>query len=129
MIFEANYVPASEDYLETQKPEFDTILCLRVTKWIHLNFGDEGIKMAFKRMFAQLRNGGHLILEFQPWFTYSTSKRITSQHALSLNILKTTEAEYMARAAYYCHYVVINIAAGWHIKDTSILRIRILSKV
>ncbi|GFV98863.1 probable RNA methyltransferase bin3 [Trichonephila clavipes] len=73
----ANYVPASEDYLETQKPEFDTILCLRVTKWIHLNFGDEGLKMAFKRMFAQLRIGGHLILEFQPWFTYSTSKRIT----------------------------------------------------
>ncbi|XP_054721216.1 probable RNA methyltransferase Y17G7B.18 [Uloborus diversus] len=75
--FEANYVPGCEEYLETQKPEFDTILCLRVTKWIHLNFGDEGLKMAFKRMFAQLRTGGHLILEPQPWFTYSASKRIT----------------------------------------------------
>ncbi|KFM61237.1 7SK snRNA methylphosphate capping enzyme, partial [Stegodyphus mimosarum] len=74
---EANYVPACEEYLETQKPEFDTILCLRATKWIHLNFGDEGLKLAFKRMFAQLRVGGHLILEPQPWFTYSASKRIT----------------------------------------------------
>ncbi|XP_071044456.1 U6 snRNA methylphosphate capping enzyme Amus isoform X2 [Parasteatoda tepidariorum] len=77
VFLEANYVPACEDYLETQKPEYDTILCLRVTKWIHLNFGDEGLKLTFKRIYAQLRFGGRLILEPQPWFTYSASKRIT----------------------------------------------------
>ncbi|GIX80306.1 7SK snRNA methylphosphate capping enzyme [Caerostris extrusa] len=74
---EANYVPANEEELENQRGEYDTILCLRVTKWIHLNFGDEGLKLAFKRMFAQLRYGGHLVLEPQPWFTYAPSKKIT----------------------------------------------------
>ncbi|KAF8791509.1 7SK snRNA methylphosphate capping enzyme bin3-like isoform X1 [Argiope bruennichi] len=100
--FEANYVPAKEDYLETQKPEFDTILCLRVTKWIHLNFGDEGLKMAFKRMFAQLRNGGRLILEYQPWFTYSASKRITPA------IYKTYQGLEM-RPDSFCDYLLSEV--------------------
>ena len=52
-----NYVLESDDLLGLAQQEFDTILCLSTTKWIHLNFGDDGIKRAFKRMFAQLRPG------------------------------------------------------------------------
>ena len=43
--------------LENVVPEYDTILLLSTTKWIHLNFGDEGIKRVFKRIHAQLRPG------------------------------------------------------------------------
>ncbi|KAG8179241.1 hypothetical protein JTE90_004069 [Oedothorax gibbosus] len=98
---EANYVPASEDFLETQKPEYDTILCLRVTKWIHLNFGDDGLKMAFKRMFAQLRYGGVLILEPQPWFTYAASKKITPAIYNTYQSLKL-------RPDKFCNYLLSN---------------------
>ena len=43
--------------LENVVPEYDTILLLSTAKWIHLNFGDEGIKRVFKRIHAQLRPG------------------------------------------------------------------------
>lgn len=43
--------------------KYDTILCLSITKWIHLNFGDIGIKRLFKTISNSLNVGGHLILE------------------------------------------------------------------
>ena len=52
-----NYVLENDELLETIQPEFDVVVCFSTTKWIHLNFGDEGLKRAFKRMHAQLRPG------------------------------------------------------------------------
>ncbi|XP_055332219.1 probable RNA methyltransferase Y17G7B.18 [Paramacrobiotus metropolitanus] len=54
--------------------EFDTILALSVTKWIHLNWGDEGLKRFFQRTFHHLRPGGLFIVEPQEWFSYCSGK-------------------------------------------------------
>ena len=64
-IFQSNYVLENDDLLDAIQPEYDAIMCLSTTKWMHLNFGDEGLKRAFKRMYAQLRYGGRLVLEAQ----------------------------------------------------------------
>lgn len=58
-----NYVPKDEVNVFHDAEKYDLILCLSVTKWIHLNYGDQGLRLTFRKIFNQLRPGGKLILE------------------------------------------------------------------
>lgn len=80
--FQGNYVLENDSLLCAEQTQFDTILCLSITKWIHLNFGDAGLKQTFKRMHAQLRPGGVLVLEPQGWASYTKKKNLTVSNAL-----------------------------------------------
>lgn len=86
-----NYAVTEESQMNADKQQYDLILCLSLTKWIHLNFGDAGLKMTFRRMFNQLRPGGKLILEAQNWASYRKRKKLTViqllQHLFSISCL------------------------------------------
>ena len=73
----SNYVIDNDELLEAVQPEFDLIMCLSTTKWIHLNFGDDALKRCFKRIFAQLRPGGRFILEAQGFASYRKKNKLT----------------------------------------------------
>jgi 2-polyprenyl-3-methyl-5-hydroxy-6-metoxy-1,4-benzoquinol methylase len=75
--FAGNYVLMNDQLLDQQSAEYDTILCMSVSKWVHLNWGDDGLKRLFKRVFRQLRPGGRFILEPQPWSSYCRKKSLT----------------------------------------------------
>eukprot|EP00842_Homolaphlyctis_polyrhiza_P001762 jgi/Hompol1/2587/HPOL_002960-RA len=57
---------------------YDAILALSITKWIHLNWGDSGIKHFFRKCFNSLHSGGRLILEPQPFETYLKKSNVSN---------------------------------------------------
>lgn len=77
-----NYAVTDESQMVSDRQQYDLILCLSLTKWIHLNFGDNGLKMTFRRMFNQLRPGGKLILEAQNWASYKKRKKVNVSEIL-----------------------------------------------
>ncbi|KAG9455052.1 hypothetical protein H6P81_007956 [Aristolochia fimbriata] len=68
--------------------QYDTILCLSVTKWIHLNWGDDGLITLFAKIWNLLRPGGTLILEPQPWSSYKRNRLVSEVASMNFkNIL------------------------------------------
>ena len=61
---------------ETFEPgSVDAFLCLSVTKWIQLNWGDAGLKKMFEQIYDALSPGGVFIVEPQPWKSYKQAFR------------------------------------------------------
>ena len=73
----ANVWFTCEDFASSQHTpqSLDTIMCLSVTKWVHLNQGDEGLKRLFVKVKEALVPGGWFILEPQPWRSYKQARR------------------------------------------------------
>ena len=53
----------------------DMVTCFSVTKWVHLNQGDEGLLAMFRAVHALLAPGGCFVLEPQPWRSYRNASK------------------------------------------------------
>jgi 7SK snRNA methylphosphate capping enzyme len=73
------YFRAGEFLHEPDQERFDTILALSITKWIHLNNGDGGIRYFFNKIYKSLNRGGIFILEPQPFEGYRKRAGMTPQ--------------------------------------------------
>ena len=52
--------------------EFDVIFCFSISMWIHLNHGDEGLKIFLKSVCTKSRI---VVIEPQPWKCYKNALR------------------------------------------------------
>lgn len=68
--------------------QYDTIICLSVTKWIHLNWGDEGIITLFVKIWRLLRPGGIFIMEPQPWTSYKRNRLVSEVAKENFNVIQ-----------------------------------------
>lgn len=55
--------------------KYDVVICLSVTKWVHISHGDEGLKQFFATMKDCLKDNGCLILEPQPSRSYKKARQ------------------------------------------------------
>ena len=81
----------------TDEGRYHVILALSVSKWIHLNEGDDGIKKFFRRVFNSLLPGGLFILEPQPIESYpkKTSTKLMRHNFESMELRPETFPEYL----------------------------------
>ncbi|KAL0559613.1 hypothetical protein IC582_004228 [Cucumis melo] len=73
---------------------YDTILCLSVAKWIHLNWGDDGLIRLFSKIWKLLNLGGILVLEPQPWKSYETNYSVSETTKMNFRTIKILPEEF-----------------------------------
>jgi 7SK snRNA methylphosphate capping enzyme len=113
-LFPKNIFFTQENYVskiisENEFNIFDTITSLSTSKWIHLNYGDVGIKIFFYNIYKSLKPGGIFLFEFQNWKSYKKRK------SLSENI-KDNFAEIKLRPESFKEYLENNY--GYLLIDT-----------
>ncbi|KAI0751536.1 Bin3-domain-containing protein [Daedaleopsis nitida] len=71
------------DWVNNAIPEdadgYDVVVAFSISKWIHLNDGDEGLLRFFQRVYTVLNPGGTFVLEPQEWDTYAKAKRMDAR--------------------------------------------------
>ncbi|GAA5990841.1 hypothetical protein JCM11641_000845 [Rhodosporidiobolus odoratus] len=62
-----------DEEVEEDREGYDVIIAFSITKWIHLTSLNPGLLTFFRKCFTLLHPGGRLILEPQPFSSYSRS--------------------------------------------------------
>ena len=71
-----NYISSLK---ENDSKKYDTIMCMSTVKWIHLNYGDIGVKILFHNIYTQLKDEGILIFEPQNWKSYKKKRNLNQR--------------------------------------------------
>ncbi|KAF7980246.1 hypothetical protein HWV62_38975 [Athelia sp. TMB] len=79
-IFPHNVSFRTADWVHEDVPEdqsgYDVVIAFSISKWIHLNGGDDAIAHFFRRVYDVLAVRGVFVLETQPWDTYAKARKM-----------------------------------------------------
>ncbi|XP_077444233.1 7SK snRNA methylphosphate capping enzyme-like isoform X2 [Stigmatopora argus] len=92
---------------------YDVILCLGVTKWVHLHAGDQGVSRLFRRAYQSLSPGGLFILEPQPWPRYARAAKASPtayRHYKSLQVRPEHFTSYLTENVGFSSYRLLTRA-------------------
>ncbi|XP_077598718.1 7SK snRNA methylphosphate capping enzyme-like [Stigmatopora nigra] len=106
------------DYVSEQEAwpgrgRYDVILCLGVTKWVHLHTGDQGVSRLFRRAYQSLSPGGLFILEPQPWPRYARGAKTSPtayRHYKSLQVRPEHFTSYLTENVGFSSYRLLTRA-------------------
>ncbi|KAG5642609.1 hypothetical protein DXG03_002507 [Asterophora parasitica] len=88
--FPHNILFRTADWTSTSIPEdaerYNVIVAFSISKWIHLNGGDDALKAFFQRVYSVLEPGGKFVFEPQAWGTYGKAKRMDEARILRVGI-------------------------------------------
>ncbi|KAG5559309.1 hypothetical protein RHGRI_009001 [Rhododendron griersonianum] len=73
------------NFVKDWRPPEDS---LSVAKWIHLNWGDDGLIILFAKIWKLLEPGGILILEPQPWNSYYKNRLVSEMAQTNYHNIK-----------------------------------------
>lgn len=79
--------------------KYDTVTCFSTSKWIHLNWGDCGIRRLFKKVHNVLRPRGIFVFEPQDWRSYKKRKYMSKD-------LKENYKKIQMKPNYFENYLV-----------------------
>jgi len=94
---------------------YDVVLCLKLTKWVHLHWGDDGLKLLLHKCYRLLRPGGLLVLEAQEWASYQSRKHLTPHTRQNRSLLRLRPQdlpEYLVREVGFESYSTVGSGAS-----------------
>ena len=72
--------------IPTDKDSYDVVLAFSISKWIHLNGGDDAVMKIFNRVYMVL-NHGVFVLGPQSWETYGKARKMDEKLRTNANTL------------------------------------------
>ncbi|PAA92764.1 hypothetical protein BOX15_Mlig005655g2, partial [Macrostomum lignano] len=106
-----NYVLENEsDLARVEENKYDVIQAFSITKWIHLNWGDRGLKLFFKRAYRELRPDGKFIVEPQPYKSYQRTLLCPThkqKYASNIELKPEQFKQYLEREVGFAHIVSV----------------------
>lgn len=100
-----NIIDLTEDFLFKK---FDVVFCLRLTKFLHLNFGDGAVKALMHNLSQLVSPGGLLFFEAQSYHSYLKSKNRCPAFKKNFEEMKISPSELVLHLTKMCHFIQIS---------------------